>query len=57
MWLTHSVVLISTAQQSDSVTHIYTFEKKFFSTVVYPRTLRIVLCALQLDLVVYPFCM
>ena len=57
MWLTHSVVLISTAQQSGSVTHIYTFEKKFFSTVVYPRTLRIVLCALQLDLVVYPFCM
>ena len=46
-------MLISAVQQSDSVTHIYTF--KIFSIVVYHRILNIVLCAVQSNLVVYPF--
>lgn len=49
-------VLISAAQQSDSVihTHIYTFFKKiFFSIMVYHRILTIVLWDTQQDLAIY----
>ena len=47
VWLIYSVVLISAVQQSDSLTHIYTFFFIFFSTVVYHRILNIVPCAIQ----------
>ena len=53
--LIYSVVLISAVQQSDSVIHVYTSFFIFFSIMVYPRRLDIVSCAIQQDLVVYPF--
>ena len=54
--LIYNVVLITAIQQSDSVIHIYTvFFKIFFSIMVYHRILNIVPCAIQQDLVVYPF--
>ena len=48
-------MLISAVQQSDSVIHIYTLFFIFFSIIVYYRILNIVPCAIQQDLVVYPF--
>ena len=49
--LIYSVVLISAVRQSASVTHIYVFI--FFSIMTYHRTLNIVPCAVQSDLIVY----
>ena len=40
-------VVVPTVQQSDAVTHIYTFFSAFFSIMVYHRILNIVPCALQ----------
>ena len=51
----YNVVLISAVQQSDSVIHIYTFFFIFFVIMVYPRVLNIVPCAIESDIVVYPF--
>ena len=52
----YNVVLISAVQQSDSVIHIYAFFLEiFFSILVYRRILNKVPCAIQSDLVVYPF--
>jgi len=53
--LVYNGVPISAVQQSDSVTHIHTLFKIVFSIVVHPRRLDIVPCALQQDLMVYPF--
>ena len=54
--LMYNVVLISAVQQSDSVIHIYAFFLEiFFSILVYRRILNKVPCAIQSDLVVYPF--
>ena len=44
-------MFISTVQQSDSVTHIYTLFFIFLSIMVYYRALNIVPCAIQEDLV------
>ena len=46
-------MLISGVQQSDSVISIYIFI--FFSIRVYDKILNIVACAIQSDLVIYPF--
>ena len=54
--LIYNVALISAVQQNDSVIHIYTLFFIFFSIMVYPRILNIVLCATRQNLVVYPFC-
>ena len=51
----YDVVLISALQPSDSVIPICTFFFIFFPIKVYPRILNIVPCAIQWDLVVYPF--
>ena len=53
--LIYNVVLISAVQKSDSVIHMYTFFLIFFSMMVYCRTLNIAPCAIQEDLIVYPF--
>ena len=45
--LIDSVVLISAAQHSDSVIHVYTFSFIFFSIMVYYRILTMVPCAVQ----------
>ena len=56
VWLIYSVVLISTLQESDSVTHIHIYILHiFFSIMVYRRILNIVPCAMHQDLLVYPF--
>ena len=63
--LIYKAVLISTVQQSDPViyiyiyiyTHTYVYPFLFFSIMVYPRILSIVLCAIQKVLVVYLFYM
>ena len=55
VWLIYNVVLISAVQQSESVIHIYTFFFIFFSIMVYPRTLNIVHCTTQQNLVVHLF--
>ena len=46
-------MLISGVQQSDSVISVYIF--LFFSITVYDKILNIVACAIQSDLVIYPF--
>ena len=56
IYLVNNVVLIFAVQQSDSVIHMYTFFFIFFSIMVYHRILNIFPCAIQWDLVVYPFC-
>ena len=53
--LVYNGVPISAVHQSDSVIHIHTLFKIIFSIVVHPRRLDIVPCALQQDLMVYPF--
>ena len=53
--LIYNVVLTSTIQQNDSVKHIYTFFFIFFSIMFYHRILNIAPCAIEQDLVVYPF--
>ena len=50
----YNFVLISAAQQSDSVTHIQTLFLIFFSTMVCHWILNIVPCAIQEDLVAHP---
>ena len=40
---------------NDSVIHVYTFFFIFFPSMVYQRILNIFLCAVQYNLVVYPF--
>ena len=52
--LIYHVVPTSAVQQSDSV-YIYIHFFMFFSIMVYPRRLDIVPCAIQQDLIVYPF--
>lgn len=47
VYLIYNVVLISDAQQNDSVIHIYTSFFIFFSTMVYARILNIVPCPVQ----------
>ena len=47
-------MLISTLQESDSVTHIYILHI-FFSIMAYHRILNIVPCAMHQDLLVYSF--
>ena len=44
--LIYNVVLVSGAQQSDSVIHIYLFFFRFFSIIGYYRILNIVPCAI-----------
>ena len=52
----YNVVLISGVQQSDSVIHIHIFILfQILSHIDYHRILNIVPCAIQQDLVVYPF--
>ena len=51
--LIYNVVLLSAVQPSDSVIHIYTLFLMFFPLC--PRRLGIAPCAIQWDLVVYPF--
>ena len=51
--MVYNVVLISAAQQSDLVIHI--FFLKFFSFVVYHKILNTVPSTIQWDLVFYPF--
>jgi len=46
VWLIYNV-FASSAQQSDSVLHMYTFFFIFFSTVIYHRILNTVPCAIQ----------
>ena len=51
-----SVVLISTAQESDSVIHIHIYILHiFFSIMVYHRILNTAPCAIQKGLLVYLF--
>ena len=55
--LTYNVVLIYAVQQSDSVICAF-FVNTFISIIVYRRIMSMcytVLCAIQYDLVVYPF--
>ena len=47
-------MLISAIEQSDSVIHILHYFYILFSIMVYHRILKIVACAIQWDLVVYP---
>ena len=49
--LLHNIVLVFSIQQSDSVLYIF----MFLSIMIYYRMLNILPCALQQDLVVYPF--
>ena len=54
--LIFSVVLISTAQESDSVIHIHIYILHiFFSIMVYHRILNTAPCAIQKGLLVYLF--
>lgn len=56
VWLTHNVVLISSARLSDSVIRIpIYFIFIFFPIMVCHRILNIVPCVIKYDLVVYPF--
>ena len=56
VWLTHNVVLISSARLSDSVIRIpIYFIFIFFPIMVCHRTLNVVPCVMQWDLVGYPF--
>ena len=49
-------MLVSAAQHSDSVTHIYPVSFQIvFSIMAYHRILNVILSAVQNDLVVYPF--
>ena len=54
--LIYSVMLVSAVQQSVSDIHIY-IDGKPFSIMVCHRLLNTVPCAIQQDLVVYPFSM
>ena len=47
VWLNYNVVVITTVQQSDSITHIYIVFFIFLSIMVYHRIWNIVPCALQ----------
>ena len=51
-------VFISAVQKSYSVIYLYTFFFVFFSIMVYHKILNIliVFCAIQKNLVAYPFC-
>ena len=53
VYLNYDVVLIIALQKSDSVIHIFFFT--FFSIMVYHRILNMASCAVQEDLVIYPF--
>ena len=52
--LIYSVMPISAIQQRDSVIHIHSFLKTFFSIIVHHEILSIVPCATQQEFVVYP---
>ena len=49
----YNVGLISAAQQSDSVIHIYTFFFIFFSIMVCHRIFSIIPCAIQLKFLIF----
>ena len=54
VYLIYNVVAISDVQQSDLVIHIYTF-LMLSSSMFYPKRLDTVPCAVQQDLIAYPF--
>ena len=55
LYLTYSVVSFSAAKHSDPVIHIYTLFLILSSITFYPKILDIVPCAVEWELIVYPF--